>query len=133
MPELPEVETTRRGIEPHVSGVQMTELRTDAEAMAIFNAGREAMRFLAERLPAYEFFLGAQRCGLAAGIVYSPEEVIIDPHFVARGFPVEIYHDEIGRSAVHLGLPFVCPAAPGEVTRAPHLGEHDAEILGPLH
>lgn len=26
MPELPEVETTRRGIEPHVSGVQMTEL-----------------------------------------------------------------------------------------------------------
>ena len=114
-------------------GVQMTELRIDAEATAIFNAGREAMRFLAERLPAYEFFLGAQRCGLAAGIVYSPEEVITDPHFVARGFPVEIYHDEIGRPAVHLGLPFVCQAAPGAVTRAPHLGEHDAEILGPLH
>ena len=114
-------------------GVQMTELRIDAEAMAIFNAGREAMRFLAERLPAYEFFVGAQRCGLAAGIVYSPEEVITDPHFVARGFPVEIYHDEIGRSAVHLGLPFVCQAAPGAITRAPHLGEHDAEILGPLH
>ena len=111
----------------------MTELRIDAEATAIFNAGREAMRFLAERLPAYEFFLGAHRCGLAAGIVYSPEEVITDPHFVARGFPVEIYHDEIGRSAVHLGLPFVCQAAPGAVTRAPHLGEHDAEILGPLH
>ncbi len=26
MPELPEVETTRRGIEPHVTGVRMTEL-----------------------------------------------------------------------------------------------------------
>jgi formamidopyrimidine-DNA glycosylase len=26
MPELPEVETTRRGVEPHVSGVRMTEL-----------------------------------------------------------------------------------------------------------
>lgn len=113
-------------------GVSISELRVDAEATAIFNAGREAMRFLADRLSAYDFFLGAQSHGLAAGIVYSPEEVIEDPHFVARGFPVELHHDEIGRTAVHLGLPFVCQAAPGGVTRAPHLGEHDDEILGSL-
>jgi len=113
-------------------GVHVSELRVDVEATAIFNAGREAMRFLADRLTAYDFFLGAQRCGLAVGIVYSPEEVIEDPHFVARGFPVEIFHDEIGRAAVHLGLPFVCQAAPGAITRAPRLGEHDAEILGAL-
>lgn len=111
-------------------GVHITELRTDVEATAIFNAGREGLRFLADRLPAYEFFVGAQRCGLAAGIVYSPEEVLADPHFVARGFPVPIHHEEIGRDAVHLGLPFVCQAAPGAVTRAPRLGEHDDEVLG---
>ena len=113
-------------------GVQMTELRVDAEAAAVFNAGREAMRFVAERLPAYDFFAGAQRCGLAVGIVLSPEEVLVDPHFVARGFPVSIHHDEIGRSVVHPGLPFVCQAAPGAITRAPRLGEHDAEVLGAL-
>jgi crotonobetainyl-CoA:carnitine CoA-transferase CaiB-like acyl-CoA transferase len=111
-------------------GVHVSEIREDVEAQAIFNAGREALRFVAERLPAYEFFVGAQKWGLAAGIVYSPEEVMADPHFVARGFPVEIHHDEIGRAVQHPGLPFVCQAAPGAVTRSPRLGEHDAEILG---
>ena len=113
-------------------GVHISELHVDVEATAIFNAGREAMRFLADRLPAYDYFVGAQRYGLAAGIVYAPEEVMLDPHFVARGFPVEIFHDEIDRTATHLGLPFVCQAAPGAITRAPRLGEHDGEILGPL-
>ena len=128
--EYPESFFLEMGVER--GGVHVSEIRTDVEATAIFNAGREALRFLAERLPAYDFFVGAQRCGLAAGIVYAPEEVIVDPHFVARGFPVAIHHDEIGREAVHLGLPFVCRAAPGAVTRAPRLGEHDAEVLGAL-
>jgi benzylsuccinate CoA-transferase BbsE subunit len=113
-------------------GVQTNEIHTDVEAGAIFNAGREALRFIAERLDAYEFFVGAQRHGLATGIVYSPEEVIEDPHFVARGFPVEVEHRELGRSFTYPGLPFVCQAAPGAITRAPRLGEHDEQILGPL-
>jgi crotonobetainyl-CoA:carnitine CoA-transferase CaiB-like acyl-CoA transferase len=112
-------------------GVQMSEIHTDVEAQAIFNAGREGLRFLAARLDAYDFFTGAQQHGIAVGIVYSPEEVLEDPHFVARGFPVMVEHPELGRSFTYAGPPFVCPAAPGAVTRAPRLGEHDAPILGP--
>lgn len=128
--EYPESFFLEMGVER--GGIKMGEIRTDVEATAVFNAGREALRFVAERLSAYEFFVGAQRAGLAAGIVYSPEEVVADPHFVARGFPTSIHHDEIGREVVHLGLPFVCRAAPGAITRAPRLGEHDAEVLGAL-
>lgn len=128
--EYPESFFLLMGVER--GGIKMGEIRTDVEATAVFNAGREALRFVAERLSAYEFFVGAQRAGLAAGIVYAPEEVVADPHFVARGFPTPIHHDEIGREVVHLGLPFVCRAAPGAVTRAPRLGEHDDEVLGPL-
>ncbi|HEV8296223.1 MAG TPA: CoA transferase [Acidimicrobiales bacterium] len=113
-------------------GVQLSEIHTDVEAQAIFNAGREALRFIAARVGAYEFFTGAQSHGIAAGIVYAPEEVIEDPHFVARGFPVPVEHPELGRTITYPGLPFVCPAAPGGITRAPRLGEHDEQILGPL-
>ncbi len=128
--EYPESFFLEMGVER--GGVHVSEIRDDVEATAIFNAGREALRFVAGRLDAYEFFTGAQRWGLAAGIVYAPEEVIEDPHFVARGFPVPIRHDEIGRRALHPGLPFVCQAAPGGLTRSPRLGEHDAEILDAL-
>jgi crotonobetainyl-CoA:carnitine CoA-transferase CaiB-like acyl-CoA transferase len=104
-------------------GVSVTEIHSDPEAQAIFNAGRECLRFLAERLPAYAFFLGAQRRGLSTGIVYAPEEVLVDPHFIARGFPVEVDRGD-GTSITHLGLPIAMRGSPGCIGRAPLLGEH---------
>ena len=110
-------------------GVHLSEIHTDPEAQAIFNAAREAVRFMAQRGTAYEFFIGAQTHGLAATVVYSPEEVLSDPHFVARGFPVEVEHDDIGESYTYAGLPFICNGSASQLRRAPRIGEHN-ELLG---
>jgi crotonobetainyl-CoA:carnitine CoA-transferase CaiB-like acyl-CoA transferase len=112
-------------------GVSITEITTDDLAREIFGAGRETLCFIAERLSAEEFFLGGQRRGLPCGVVASPEEAFENPHFVARGFQVEVDHDVIGRSVRYPGAPFVASASPWRISRrAPHVGEHDAEILG---
>jgi crotonobetainyl-CoA:carnitine CoA-transferase CaiB-like acyl-CoA transferase len=113
-------------------GVHISEIYSDPEAQAIFNAGREGVKFLAARLGAYDFFIGAQTHGLAATVVYSPEEVLSDPHFVARGFPTPVEHEDLGATYTYPGLPFGFGASPGRITRAPHLGEHDDVVLAPL-
>jgi crotonobetainyl-CoA:carnitine CoA-transferase CaiB-like acyl-CoA transferase len=110
-------------------GVQLSEVAGDPEAQAIFNAGREAIRFMAEHSTAYEFFMGAQSHGIAATVVYSPEEVLSDPHFVARGFPVEVVHDDLDTSYTYAGLPFICNGSASQLRRAPRIGEHN-DLLG---
>ncbi len=98
----------------------------DPEATAIFGAGRDAVRFIAENVTSHEFFVGAQQRGLAVGIIYSPEEVLADPHFRQRGFPVEVEHDDLGRSFTYPGAPFIAPKSPYLIRhRAPHIGEHN--------
>jgi benzylsuccinate CoA-transferase BbsE subunit len=66
-------------------------------------------------------------------VIYAPEELLEDPHFIARGFPTEVYDERLGRSVTHAGAPIVFGASPWRITRpAPRLGEHNAEILGEL-
>lgn len=90
---------------------------------------REAQQFVASRVDAYEFFATAQRHGLTAGVVYAPEEVLSDPHFVARGWPVEVEHPELGRSFTYPGQPYRLTATPWEIRRrAPLLGEDQALV-----
>ncbi len=103
-------------------GVHLSELAGNAEVQAIFGAGREGFRFIAERLTAQEFFIQGQSRGLSVGILNAPEDVMADPHFAARGFHVEVEHPELGRSFVYPGLPFKGSAAGGEIRRAPLLG-----------
>ena len=114
-------------------GTRLTEdlhlslIGQDAEVTAMFGAGREAVRFIAENTTAHEFFIGAQERGLAVGIIYSPEEVLADPHFRARGFPVEVEHEDLGRSFTYVGAPYLAPKSPYRVRRrAPQVGEHNA-------
>jgi crotonobetainyl-CoA:carnitine CoA-transferase CaiB-like acyl-CoA transferase len=107
-------------------GIVVSGIEIDPEAAAIGLAGNDALRFLAEHLPAKDFFLGAQRRGLPVGIVYAPEDVIEDEHFVARGFPVHIYHEDLDRWLIYPGAPFHASASPWRVRgRAPHIGEHN--------
>ena len=51
-----------------------------------------------------------------------------DPHFVARGFPAEIEHPELGRSFTYPGAPYRFTATPWSARRAPLLGEHQADL-----
>ncbi len=114
-------------------GVLIPAIASDPEAAAIYQAGADALRFVAEHLPGKAFFLEAQRRGIPASVLYSPEEVMGDEHLIARGFPVEVHHDDLGRSFVYPGAAFQAPASPWKVRgRAPHLDEHAGRILGAL-
>ena len=103
----------------------------DAEATAIFSAGREALALIAENVSAYDYFIGFQRRGIAVGVIYSPEEAFEDEHFKARGFQTEVTHEDLERTFRYPGAPYLLPASPWRISRrAPKLGEHDREILG---
>ena len=81
-------------------------------------------------LPAYDFFIGCQERGLAAGIIYRPDEAFEDPHFAARGFPVKVEHPDLGRTFRYPGAPYKFEKTPWRVLRrAPRIGEHNDEIL----
>jgi crotonobetainyl-CoA:carnitine CoA-transferase CaiB-like acyl-CoA transferase len=113
--------------------VDLSKIGEDDEVTAIFGAGREALNFVAVRLSAYDFFLGAQRAGLPVGVIYAPEEAFEDPHFVERGFQVPVEHPELGRTLRYPGAPYRFEKTPWRISRrAPRLGEHTDEVLAEL-
>jgi crotonobetainyl-CoA:carnitine CoA-transferase CaiB-like acyl-CoA transferase len=115
------------------ASIDLSRIGQDEELTAIFGAGREAMNFIASRVSAYDFFLGAQRAGLAAGAIFSPEEAYEDPHFKARGFQVEVHHPELDRTVRYPGAPYRLTKGAWRISRrAPRLGEHTEEVLGTL-
>lgn len=105
-------------------------LGEDALVTAIYGAAREAVAFIASHLTAYDFFVQGQRRGLACGVIYAPEEVLTDPHFIARRLPVEVAHGE--DTYVYVGAPFRMTDAEWQLRRAPNLGEHNTEVLSPF-
>ncbi len=113
--------------------IDLSRIAEDEELRALFEAGREAVNLIASRVPAYEFFTSAQERGFQVGVIYSPEEVIEDPHFIARGFVVEVEHPELGRSFRYPGAPYQFKASPWRIRRrAPLLGEDNEAVYGAL-
>jgi benzylsuccinate CoA-transferase BbsE subunit len=111
-------------------GVLVPEVESDPVAAAIFQAGIDGLRQIAGFLPARIFFVEAQRRGLPVGVVFAPEDIVQDEHFAARGFPIQIRHEEIGRSFTYPGAPFRASGSPWRVAgRAPLLGEHNDVVL----
>ncbi|MCP5185817.1 MAG: CoA transferase [Pseudomonadales bacterium] len=104
---------------------------SDDTVTAIFGAGREGLKLVAQRVSAQEFFEGCQHAGLAVGVINSPEEALEDPHFRARGMQVPVHHEALDRTIMYPGAPFSLPLAPWRIARrAPYLGEHNAELFG---
>jgi crotonobetainyl-CoA:carnitine CoA-transferase CaiB-like acyl-CoA transferase len=101
---------------------------TDPLVAELLTSARDVVWFLGEHLPAYEFFVETQSIGLATGIIYTPGEAMSDPHFVARGFPAEVDHPELGRSFTYPGAPYRFTTTPWRATRAPLLGEHQSDL-----
>jgi benzylsuccinate CoA-transferase BbsE subunit len=111
-------------------GVKITELGQDPVAMEIWNAGRGAMAEIATHLPAQECFDGFQRRGIVCGIVNTPEDLLTDEHSIARGFPVAVNHDDIGRTFTYPGAPVKFGRSPWRISsRAPRVDEHRAEVM----
>jgi len=113
--------------------VDLSKIGLDDEITAIFGAGRQALEFVATRLSAYDFFVGAQRTGMPVGVIYAPEEAFEDLHFVARGFQTPVEHPELGRTVRYPGAPYRFEKTPWRISRrAPRLGEHTDEVFGEL-
>jgi formyl-CoA transferase len=75
---------------------------------------------------AMEILAGA---GIPCGAVLDSGEVLSDPGLVERGMVVDLEHPMRGRFAMP-GNPVHLSASPTTVTRAPLLGEHNAEVYG---
>jgi crotonobetainyl-CoA:carnitine CoA-transferase CaiB-like acyl-CoA transferase len=78
-----------------------------------------------------EAYHEGQARGLPIGVAYAPDDLFHDEHLRAREFFVEVEHDDLP-PAQYPGAPIrfssfeVVPP-----TRAPKLGEHTSEVLGP--
>ena len=93
----------------------------------IMQSVRECQQFVGSRVDAYQFFVTSQRHGLTAGIIYAPEDLFNDTHFLAREWPVEVEHPELGRSFTYPGQPYRMTGTPWRIRRrAPLLGEDQA-------
>jgi benzylsuccinate CoA-transferase BbsE subunit len=111
-------------------GIDPREMAGSPEAIAILGAARNALHWIAANVSAYDFFVGSQERDMQCGIIYSPEEALQDPHFVARAFPTPVFHEQLGRAVVYPGAPFKMSASPWSISgRAPYLGEHNREVL----
>jgi benzylsuccinate CoA-transferase BbsE subunit len=81
------------------------------------------------RLSREEAMDTAQRQGMESGAVYTVEDMLREPQLEARHFFVEVDHDDLRRSFIYPGPPFVMSETPYRPPRrAPHLGEHNLEI-----
>ena len=130
--EFPEVFLLDMGGEREF--IDLGQVGQDEELTAIFGAGRDAMNLIASRLPAYEFFRGGQEREIPLGVIYSPEEVMNDPHFVERGFPVQVEHEDLETEITYPGAPYRFVKSPWRIrSRAPHVGEHNHAVYGELN
>lgn len=112
--------------------ILLNQIMDDPEAAAKFAAGRAAINFIAEHIPAYDFFIGGQQRNFQFSIIYSPEEALEDQQFAARGFPVEVQHPELGRGVRYPGAPYRFTRTPWSVRPAPALGQDNADVYGGL-
>lgn len=88
------------------------------------------MRFMEK--PSAHWLTAMEAVGIPSGPVLNFDEVMSDPHVVARGMVVETLHPTAGRFKT-LGIPVKLSHTPGAIRRpAPRLGEHTAEVLDAL-
>ncbi|MBJ21513.1 MAG: carnitine dehydratase [bacterium] len=131
VPQLPEAIFLEKA--RHRASIGFADIGVDDEVTAAYSSARDALALICEHLPVDEFFTSAQELGITVGSILSPEEAFENPHFVDRGFQVEVEHPELGRSIRYPGAPYQLPASPWKISRrAPQLGEHDGEVLGEL-
>ena len=77
-----------------------------------------------------DVFDAAQKQRFTFGVVQSPEEVMENSQYRARGYFREIPHPELG-PVLSPGAPFLMSRTPWGVRRpSPTLGQHNSELLG---
>jgi crotonobetainyl-CoA:carnitine CoA-transferase CaiB-like acyl-CoA transferase len=113
--------------------IEMSAVETDPEVAAMMHAARDAIALIAQTIPAYDFYVAGQERGFAVGAVMTPDEAFEDPHFIARGFQIEVDHPELDATFRYPGIPMHSSAFTYRAPRRPPLlGEHSQEVLRSL-
>lgn len=81
---------------------------------------------------AEEAYHEGQARGLPIGVLNAPEDVFEDEHMRARGFFVDVDHDELGVFSYPGPLYSFSAFSGVDRVRAPHVGEHTDEVLAEL-
>ena len=90
----------------------------------------ELFLYLIANMPRNDVYHGGQKRGMNMGAVWSPDEVMEDPHLEDRGFWTEVEYPEIGKTFRHTGPAAICNGSPWSISRrAPLIGEHNEEVL----
>jgi crotonobetainyl-CoA:carnitine CoA-transferase CaiB-like acyl-CoA transferase len=75
----------------------------------------------------------AQRRNLGWAPVFGPCDIVESHHLAERDYWVRVQHEELGESFLYPGAPWKLSETPWmQRGRAPHLGEHNAEVYGEL-
>jgi benzylsuccinate CoA-transferase BbsF subunit len=73
-----------------------------------------------------------QKNGIAAGVIQSTEDLMDkDHHLKEREFYQVREHPEMG-TVTYDGVPFKFSETPGEIKRAPLMGEHNEYVYGKI-
>ncbi|WP_245978458.1 CaiB/BaiF CoA transferase family protein [Allostella humosa] len=109
-----------------------------ADPRFVTNADRVAnndvlVALLQQRLllqPSQHWLDAMDAAAIPGGPILHCDEVLADPHIIARGMVAETEHPHTGTFRT-LGVPVKMSETPGSVRRPPpRLGEHTAEVLG---
>jgi crotonobetainyl-CoA:carnitine CoA-transferase CaiB-like acyl-CoA transferase len=111
-------------------GIDLTRLVDDELVQESYRAAREAMVVIASRLDRETFFVEGQRRGFPVGMILTPDETLIDPQMIERGFPTPLHQPQLGRDVIYPGLPIRFTGTPGRIQPAPSLAEHQDRIAG---
>lgn len=103
--------------------------RTNADRVRNNDTLVDVLQAYLRTRPSQHWLDAMDAAAIPCGPILHCEEVLADPHVLARDMVVETDHPTAGRFRT-LGVPVKMSETPGAVTRpAPRLGEHTAEIL----
>ncbi len=116
----------------------MPELKTDERFAANSDRVRnndalvEILQAAMLRKPSVAWLEAMEGAGIPCGPVLASDEILSDPHVLAREMVVETHHSTVGTMKT-LGVVAKLSGTPGSVRRsAPCLGEHSEEVLAEL-
>ncbi len=88
-------------------------------------------RFIAS-MPAREAYEEGQGRRLLVGIVSTPKDLAENTQLRARDWYQPMPFDYLGATIEFMGPPYRLSETPAVIARPPRLGEHTAEVLGPI-
>ncbi len=93
----------------------------------------ETLAAFCKRFPKLWLVEEAQKRGAGWAPVLSPREIVEANHLAERDYWVMVRHEDIGETFIYPGAPFKMGASPWRQRgRAPHAGEHNADVYGEL-